>query len=64
MDPRIKTLIAAAKLRHKPLFTSDTYEGKKSISWCEACLGLVYECPVLKAAKELEAEDDNESDSN
>lgn len=60
MDPRIKILIAAVRRNHVPLFTKPTYNQVKTESYCWGCKGLVYDCPVIKAALELEKEDAEE----
>jgi hypothetical protein len=59
MDPRVKTLIEDVRRRHIPLFDRPAHGAEVAEAYCYGCKGLEFDCPVLKAAKELE--DDNQS---
>jgi hypothetical protein len=61
MDPRLMLLIDDVRRRHIPLFTSATYGVEKGEAYCYGCKGLEFDCPVLKAAKELEDEHNESS---
>jgi hypothetical protein len=61
MDPRLRLLIDDARRRHIPLFNRPCYGGDEAEAYCQGCKGLEFDCPVLKAAKELEDEYDKSS---
>ena len=61
MDPTqkqkaIRLLIKAVRDNHVPLVTTSTYNQVEAVSYCWGCKGLVYDCPVIKAADKLEKE--------
>ena len=56
MDPRIKLLIEGVRTTHYPIYCTYDSEGRSIDGFCKGCKGLVTECPVLIAAKELEDE--------
>jgi hypothetical protein len=62
MNPRLKLLIEDVRRTHIPLFIRPTYGTDKAEAYCYGCKGLEFDCPVLKAAKELE--DDDQSNSS
>jgi hypothetical protein len=55
---QVKLVVAAARQYHIPAYTMGTFSvGIEEINpWCTGCDGLILfkECPVLRAAKELE----------
>jgi hypothetical protein len=62
MDPRIRLLIDEVRRLHVPLVPPGT--SQDAMSYCHACKGLEYNCPILKIADELEKEDDQASEES
>jgi hypothetical protein len=58
MDPRIRLLVDDVRRLHQPLLHNELFNNRELESYCWACEGLEYDCPVLKAADELEKEYD------
>ena len=58
MDPRIRALIDGVRASHGPIWITQLHGNTDKVeAFCYGCKGLVFDCPALKAADELEEED-------
>jgi hypothetical protein len=61
MNPKLRILIEDARLTHTPTYCRGANIAPLDYPWCESCVRLIphKDCPVLKAADELEKEHDS-----